>query len=243
VVLQPQQAADTYLVTFYNLSIGPLDFQTDSQDSLDPSLWKKAPLPALPAPQVVEAGDPISIHVFSDPNTGREFVDAMTIAPMPAMPRRYMSDGREAWQRMHSMLRNGNAAPAREASPIFGAAREFSVDDAQMRIQVARVTINGKVEPESGGSRVVSGSLVWFYVPNHGRYVLSLTPRPDLGFVQAGEVAAASLPSLPAMIAPGETPYVLFVLHDPAWAPTARGQSGELLVRLRLSARAHRHRA
>src|SRR5580698_9492119 len=45
-IIQPQEQVDSYRVTFAPLSIGPLDFQTDSADSLDASLWKNLP-PAL----------------------------------------------------------------------------------------------------------------------------------------------------------------------------------------------------
>lgn len=69
-------------------------------------------------------------------------------------------------------------------------------------------------------------------MPGHGRYILALTPRPNLGFVQAGEVRGGIvtftaggdevLLQSPAMIAPGDAPYILYVLHDVAWVPTAR---------------------
>lgn len=239
IVIQPQELVDSYRVTFSSLSIGPLDFQTSAPDSLDPSVWKKLPLPAIPAPQVLQAGDPMPIRVFRDPDTGRGLVDTMTVVPMPQMPLRYMSNGREWWQWAHTTVSSGNSTPFRKASNLFGDARQFSADDAEMRLQMGRVAINGREERYADGSRSVSGSLVWFYVPGHGRYVLSLSPRPDLGFVQAGEVRGGLLTftvdeedvllESPAMVAPGDTPYFLYVLHDAAWVPTARGQGGLLL--------------
>jgi len=57
-----------------------------------------------------------------------------------------------------------------------------------MRLQMGRVTIMAQSIARTDLSRTVSGSLVWFYAPGHGRYIFSLTPRPDLGFVQAGEI-------------------------------------------------------
>lgn len=109
-----------------------------------------------------------------------------------------------------------------------------------MRLTMRRVIVNGTVDLNANGTRNVSGALVWFYAPGHGRYVLSLTPRPDLGFVQAGEVRGGLVTfevdkdnvvlESPAMIAPGDAPYVLYVLHDREWAPTARRQIGQLLL-------------
>jgi hypothetical protein len=238
IVIQPEELVDSYRVTFSNLTIGPLDFQTDSPDSLDSSLWKKAPLPAVPAPQIVNAGDPVTIHVFYDPDTSRGLIDTVTVVPMPQMPVRNQYNGREWWQWAHATLRSGNSAPAHAASTIFGTARPFSPDDAEMRLQMGRVTINGTVDRRTDLSRTVSGALVWFYAPGHGRYIFSLTPRPDLGFVQAGEIRGGLatfsvdkdevLLESPAMIAPGNAPYFLYVLHDAEWRPTSRVQVGAL---------------
>jgi hypothetical protein len=240
IVIQPEEQVDSYRVTFAKLSIGPLDFQTDSADSLDPSLWKMAPPPPLPAAQVVKAGDPLSIAIFGDPDSGRKLVDTMTVVPMPPpMPRGYPGNGREMWQWAHTLVR-GNSAPPRQASTFMGSARQFSPDDAEMRIQMRRVVINGTADRNGDVGRNASGSLVWFYAPGHGRYILSLTPRPDLGFVQAGEVRGGLVSftvdkddvvlESPAMIAPGDAPYFLYVLHDREWTPTARGQMGQLLL-------------
>jgi hypothetical protein len=241
IVIQPEEQVDTYRVTFANLSIGPLDLPTDSADSLDPSRWKKAELPALPAAKVVRAGDPMSISVFGDPDSGRKLLDTVTVVPMPpAPPRGYYGNGREMWQWAHTLARSGTPAPARMASTFVGSARPFSADDAEMRLTMRRVIINGAVDLNANAARNVSGALVWFYAPGHGRYVLSLTPRPELGFVQAGEVRGGLVTfdvdkdnvvlESPAMIAPGDAPYVLYVLHDQEWAPTARGQMGQLLL-------------
>jgi hypothetical protein len=240
-VIQPEESVDAYHVTFSDLSIGPLEFQTDSPDSLDPSLWKRLPLPALPAAQFLQAGDPISISVFRNPGSGRALVDTMTIVPMPPpAPGGYLATGREMWQWAHTSLRSGNALPARHASDIFGSARLFSASDAEMRLQMRRVSVNGTVDRDVDTTRIASGSLVWFYAPGHGRYILSLTPHPDLGFVQAGEVRGnlvtfsvdkdSILLESPAMVAPGDAPYFLYVQHDADWTPTARGQVRIFLV-------------
>jgi hypothetical protein len=80
----------------------------------------------------------------------------------------------------------------------------------------------------------------WLYVAGHGRYILSLTPRAELGFVKAGEVRGGLITftlandqfkvECPNAIAPGYAPYMLYVLRDPEWTPTATAQSGRALV-------------
>jgi hypothetical protein len=236
-VIQPEEQVDLYRVIFSPLSIGPLDFQTDSQDSLEPARWTNL-APALPSPRVLRAGDPLTINVFG-PADGRKLVDTLTVVPMPpAPPRGYSGNGREMWQWAHATLRSGYSTPARQSSDVFGKARPFAAADAEMRLQMGSVSVNG-TKDRSDGTRNVSGSLLWFYSPGHGRYILSLTPRPDLGFIQAGEVRGGRasfsidkdevLLESPAMIAPGDSAYLLYVLHDADWQPTARGQMGQIL--------------
>ena len=240
IVIQPEEQVDSYRVTFGNLSMGPLDFPSQSADSLDPSLWKMAPPKELPPAQVVRAGNAMSITVFGDPDTGRKLIDTVTVVSMPpAPPRGYPGNGREMWQWAHTLARSGSPVPARQASTFSGSARQFIAEDAEMRLQVRRIVINGTADRNAEMARNVSGSLVWFYAPGHGRYILSLTPRPDLGFVPAGEVRGGLIAftvdkdevvvESPTMIAPGDAPYLLYVLHDREWAPTARGQMGQLL--------------
>jgi hypothetical protein len=240
-VIEPEESVDSYRVAFSDLSIGPLDFQTDSPDSLNASLWKHLPLPALPAARLVRAGDPLSISVFRDAASGRSLIDTMTIVPMPMMAGGgHPGTNREMWQWAHSSMQAGSALSVRRASDVFGAARSFSAADAEMRLQMHHVSINGKVDRDVDATRIANGSLVWFYAPGHGRYILSLTPRPDLGFVQAGEIRGGLVTfsvdqdniamESPTMVAPGDAAYVLYVLHDANWSPTARGQMRIFLV-------------
>jgi len=234
VVIQPEPPIDWYRVTFYDLSIGPLDFQAASQDSLEPSRWKKLPPPALPAPKIVGAGDTISVDV------SQGFTDTISIAPMPGSIRYYTSNGPLAFQQLQSMMRQGTAASAGEAPMVFGDARAFSVDDVEMRIQPSRVTVNGKIQEYGDPSHIASGSLIWIYLPDHGRYIFSLAPRPGLGFVKAGEIRGGIAAftagkdkvvlESPATIIPGNAPFILYALHDSAWEPTAQGQKASILI-------------
>jgi hypothetical protein len=69
-------------------------------------------------------------------------------------------------------------------------------------------------------------------LPHRGRFILSLAPRSELGFSKAGEVRggvitftvgkdAFTLES-PTMIVSGNAPYIVYVLHDADWEPSAR---------------------
>jgi hypothetical protein len=75
-----------------------------------------------------------------------------------------------------------------------------------------------------------TGSVVWVYVPNRGRFLLSLVPSTRFGFRRAGEIRGSSLRftvggdtysvSSSRRIAPGDAAFNLYVLHQPGWRPT-----------------------
>ena len=95
------------------------------------------------------------------------------------------------------------------------------------------VTLNG-VRQASIPLRNVHGALVWLYIPDQGRYVMSLTPHPDLNFKKAGEVRGGVISftvdgdritlECPSPIAPGDAPYHLYILHDEDWEPISEAQ-------------------
>jgi hypothetical protein len=175
---------------------------------------------------------------------------ASQLPNLPATSQAFSSMGRPMPQMIRRTLTYG--APVGIATPnhgfafrpgsiptVSGTAHDFSAADAEVHLQTIRVTVNGAAaeQPVRGAA---AGSLVWIYLPGHGRYVLSLAPRPDLGFVKAGEfrggeatftvgadkvVIQSTIP-----IAPGDAPYVLYVMHDAEWAPTSQSQTENMLI-------------
>jgi len=233
-----QQQPNTYRVMFLDLSIGPPDF-TGADLLLDGIPWTKLTISPLPASKMMKAGDTLDVEVFTDPRTGQKLIDTMSVV----VPIQIVSGFPQTALTVVSQGRTfvfANRAVAVSPPTVSGPAREFSVDDAELRLQQARVTLNGEPQQLSSPSRLAAGSLFWFYLPNHGRFILSLSPRKELGFTKAGEVRGGVVTftlgkdeiklESPAMIAPGDAPYILFVLHDADWAPTAQGQSGSLLL-------------
>lgn len=251
IVIQLEPYGTRYDVLYYDLSIGPLDFPDVPADALDPTIWKKLALPALPVAHSIRVNEALENVVSVDPATGQRLIDSMYI--MPGSQANSARVGFVSAQQPIQFTPNlrapvriafrgpGVASPDDFAVPtVSGTAREFTIDDAELSIRQARVTVNDVRQPLASPLGLVSGSLVWFYVPQHGRYVLSLLPRPELGFVQAGEVRGGAVSFIiggdrvqlesPASIVPGDGPYLLYVLHDPSWAPTAQAQSGRLLI-------------
>jgi hypothetical protein len=224
-VNEPGPQVDTDQLRFFELGIGPLDFGV-----VDPSQWKKLPV-AIPPAQVVKAGDSVAIEVWSDPASGQKITDYIHIQQAPQLRGLITAP---------TLLRNGMVGPiAREIPTVSGTARDYKVEDAELRLTQPSIKLNG-VAQELARVPAVSGELVWFYIADHGRYVLSLAPRPELGFVKAGEVRGGAVTfsmgkdqfrlECPAAIATGFAPYTLYVLHDAEWKPTSAAQSGRVLI-------------
>jgi hypothetical protein len=216
-----QQQIGTFSATFRPLTPTPSEL----------SKGQLRPLPAMPQPRVVHDGDTISIDLFVDAATGEKLIDDIriqsqtvrTVAPPPPPP-----------------TISFRAAPPinRPVPTVSGTARDFTVTDAELQLTQPRVTLNGTPQSTAGrgAPSVVRGSLVWFYLPNHGRYILSLAARPELDFKVAGEVRGGAITftlgedsiklECPTAITTGSAPYNLYVLHDPEWEPTAQSQKG-----------------
>jgi hypothetical protein len=239
VVIEPEPQADTFRATFYDISVGPLEFLGSPRTPMDPTQWKKIPLPAVPAPMVIHSGDTVSIEVFLNPDTQQKLVDSLSVQPTTRDQR-----GPMAMRVTQTHAVRQDAATTEVPHPpipaITGTARHFTVEDAELHLRDLRVTISGGTPLYSQIDHASSGPLVWFYVPDYGRYILSLAPRRELGFVQAGEVRgnaiiftigkeAVSLES-PNAIAPDDAAYILYVLHDPSWEPTAPNPAKFLLL-------------
>jgi hypothetical protein len=230
-LLLEEQQPGTYLATFGKLnasllevlSILPPGSNSLPQRTGNRTEWTMQPPSTIPEPRVVHVGDTINMVLFGDAATGERLIDDIHIL---------------APQSIFSNLNPPPPAANRLLSTISGTPRNFSAADAELQLVQPRVTLNGI--PQSTAGRAgpnAGGLLVWFYLPNHGRYVLSLTPRPDLEFKLAGEVRGGAINftlggdsfklECPAPVASGNAPYNLYVLHDPQWEPTAQSQKGQ----------------
>jgi hypothetical protein len=159
------------------------------------------------------------MDLLRNPRTGQRIVDYVTVQE-PANP--------------EITFQNVNVPP-REFAFATGEPRDFRPDDGELHIRSARMSVNGKVDTSTSGSNIeISGVVVWFYLPKRGRFLLSLTPHPDLGFRKAGEVRGSKLSftigsdtfNLVAggAIAPTQSAFNLYLLHDPTWKPDYRSR-------------------
>jgi hypothetical protein len=160
----------------------------------------------------VRPGDRVEIDLLENPTTGQKVVDYFVFKP-------------------------SNATAAAELSPV----RDLSLADVQLRLDDLRISVNGTVLDAStrvGGS--ISGAALWFYLPERGRFVMSLLPNPKLGFRRAGEVTNALLSftdgsdrydiKSTGRIAPASGRFNLYVVRDPEWRPTGSESNSPLVV-------------
>jgi hypothetical protein len=154
----------------------------------------------------------VSIDLFVDRTTGEKLTDELHL---------------EVFRPVSAFVRIPTAS---------GAARDFSIADAELQIFQPRITLNGEPQVTGGPAAVrdLHGSLVWLYFPAHGRFILSLVPRANLGFKKMGEVRSGVLTftmdgdtvklECVNSIASGNTAYNLYVLHDSDWEPVSERQ-------------------
>jgi hypothetical protein len=175
---------------------------TELADSqmVDPS-WTPIPLLKYPLVPDVRAGDTVAIDLLENPATGQKVVDYLEFK---------------------------RSSPAAAAELPLG---DLSLAEVELQLENFRISLNGTVLDAStrvGGG--ISGAALWFYLPERGRFVMSLLPNPKLGFRRAGEVSNRSLTftegrerydiQSTSRIAPAGGRFNLYVLHDPKWRPT-----------------------
>ncbi len=193
--LQLEPSADA---TTAQLRIMPLHDAKHAVDNGWSQFGLPAGLPKYPAIPGLRVGDTVALDLLVNPATGQKIVDYLTLVK------------------------------GRSPQPVH----DFSLNDIELSLDRPRILSGGSVLKDdfSGGA---SGNVVWIYLPGRGRFVLSLFPNPKLGFQKSGTVAGNLLTfhdgatelrlECKSPVAPGDGPYNLYVLRDPAWHPKGAG--------------------
>ena len=199
----------------FRLAFQPLSLTAALRERLgeDAAAWSSLPAPRFPGPQTIRAGEVLELPLLANEAWGQRLTEYVTVQESP---RAADFGALSRW--------------SREFSFAAGSPRDFSVTDAALRVQEPRVFVNGRFEESS--SRAVgeeTGAVVWIYIPNRGRFLLSLVPHASQGFRRAGEIRGSSLRftigadaysiSSANRIASGSSAYNLYVLHQPGWRP------------------------
>jgi hypothetical protein len=117
-----------------------------------------------------------------------------------------------------------------------GSPRDYTIADAPLTLVSPKISLNGKElqSIETG----MSGEAVYFYLPGHGRYAMSLAPNLELGFRKLGEVRGSRLTfrngsdtwtvDCKRPVAPGGGVFNLYVYLDSAWRPLTGADTYQL---------------
>jgi hypothetical protein len=205
----------TFRVTFQPLTLSP-----ELQRALgsDAAAWKVLPAPGFPEPRTIRPSDVLELRLLTGSTWGQTLTDYVTVRE-PEGPRVQLELGR-----MDFSFAPGNP-------------RDFRLEDVELRLEQPSIVALGRDgalrdadtgSPFLASAGDVAGALVWVYIPNRGRYLLSLTPRS--GFTRAGEVRGSSVRfrmddesiniATRSRIAPGDAAFNLYVKREPKWLPT-----------------------
>lgn len=196
----------------YHVTVRPLSVDANRLDLKNPATWSRLPLPGYPAPRTLHGGDTIAVDLLVNAETGQKIADYIHIQDQKRL-----------------------------VYTASGPARDFTVEDAELRLIDPHVTVNAKpVEATAGYTGGVSGAVVWFYLPDRGRYFLSLAPHPQRGFQTAGEVRGSTLTfsdggdrvvvDCNGRVAPGYAAYRLYVLRQAGWRPKGQDSRSAFLL-------------
>src|SRR5437016_13453587 len=128
----------------YRFTFLPLSLTPQKMEEIFDNVkgWSILPLPRNPATQVLSAGDTVALDLFVNPQTGQKIVDYIRV----------------------------QGGQGRLITPT-GPAKDFSIEDAWLQISAPRLSINGKlVEATANYGGGVSGTPLWIYVGNYGRF-------------------------------------------------------------------------
>ena len=177
------------------VTILPLSIGPERLHLPNPEKWTALSPPRFPKAQTARLGDTMAFDLFVNPSTGQKVVEYV-----------FFGDS-------HRM------------KTAIGPARPFTIHDAEIEIWAPKFTVNGELlEAFSKTDAFIQGHFVSFYLPDRGRFVLSLVPHPEVGLLKAGEVRGSTLRfdvdgdtyevNCKDKIAPGLAAYDLYLFHD-----------------------------
>lgn len=114
-----------------------------------------ATFPKSTTPQTLDDGDAVSLELLVNQESGVKIVDVVSVT----------------FDR--SRLRENEF----ESVP-----KDFTLDAVALAVKSYSLSINGSLVNKSKSSFGASGALLWFYIPDRGRFIFSLVPREGYEF-------------------------------------------------------------
>lgn len=161
-----------------------------------------ATFPKSAATQTLDDGDAVSLELLINHQTGVKIVDVVKVS----------------FDR--SRLRE---------STLEGLPRDFTLDAVSLTIKSYQLLRDGNLVAKSKTVIGHSGSLLWFYVPDRGRFIFSLVPREGYSFKKSGVLDGNKIEFIAdgelyewlsgSEILPNGGTWNLWVLHDAEYTP------------------------
>jgi hypothetical protein len=161
-----------------------------------------ATFPKSTTPQTLDDGDAVSLELLVNEESGVKIVDVVSVT----FDRARLRDNQQ------------DSAP-----------KDFSLDAVALTVKNYSLSINGNLLTRSKSSIGASGALLWFYIPERGRFIFSLVPREGYQFEKIAVLDENKIEFTlkgeryewlsAAPILPGGGYWYLWVLHDTNYTP------------------------
>jgi hypothetical protein len=161
-----------------------------------------ATFPKSTTPQTLDDGDAVSLELLVNKESGVKIIDVVSVT----------------FDR--TRLREGN---------FDSAPKDFSLAAVPLSVKNYSLSIDGTVVNKSKSSIGASGALLWFYIPDRGRFILSLVPREGYQFEKIAVLEENRIEFTvngelyewlsAAPILPSGGSWYLWVLHDTDYTP------------------------
>ena len=167
-----------------------------------------ATFPESTTPQTLDDGDAVSLELLVNQESGVKIVDVVKVT--------------------------FDRSTLREANPK-SLPRDFTLDAVALAVKNYQLMIDGTVVSKSKSSIGCTGALLWFYVPERGRFIFSLVPREGYQFEKIGVLDGNKIEFTAngeryewvsaASILPNGGAWNLWVLHDTGYTPLFGAES------------------
>lgn len=193
----------------FKIAVRPLDPQFESRIRARNPSGPEPPqaeiistFPKSTDPHILDDGDAFSLDLLVNQTTGVKIVDVVRVT----------FDRANLWAVNPRLL-----------------ARDFTLDAVELVMKAYTLFINDEVVAMGKTKEGVNGALLWFYVPDRGRFIFSLVPREGYAFQKVGIIEDNKIEFTvggnhyqwlsSASILPGDGAWNLWVLHDPKYTP------------------------
>jgi hypothetical protein len=161
-----------------------------------------ATFPDSTKPQMLDDGDAVSLELLVNQEAGIKIVDVVRVT----------FDSSRLLDR-----------------PLESAPRDFTLDAISMTVKNYELLIDGGRAGKGHAKFACTGALLWFYVPDRGRFIISLVPREGYAFQKIGLLDRNRIEFYvnnqhfewlsSELVLPNGGTWNIWVLHDPNYTP------------------------